>query len=212
MIRNLELSLDERKISDICDRINQGDANAFDDVVGLFGDRFRSQVRRMLRSYPRLRRWEETDDVYQSLLIKLHRALTSVSISSASEVFALAATQIRRTLIDLARHYFGKQGIGANHFSDDDLRHHAAKGGEGLGEPGSVVERKTSGAGEPSTLVQWSEFHQAVDNLPPDFRDVFQLVWYAEMTQAQIAKMLKISERTVLRRLNQARLELAQKL
>ena len=162
MIRNLELALDERKISDICERINQGDSGAFDDVVDLFGDRFRSQVRRMLRSYPRLRRWEETDDVYQSLLIKLHRALTSVSISSASEVFALAATQIRRTLIDLARHYFGKQGIGANHFSDDDLRHNAVNGEGSPGDPRSVVERKTSGSSEPSTLVQWSEFHQAV--------------------------------------------------
>ncbi len=210
MLKLADVHLDEIKIADICSRLNEGDETAFDEVVEIFGDRFRNQVRRMLRHYPRVRRWEETDDVYQTLLIKLHRALQAVPISSASDVFALAATQIRRTLIDLARHYFGKQGMGANHFSDDALKKGEVDAGE-EGSPKALADKKPTPGSEPATLLQWSEFHSAVDDLDEQAREVFQLVWYAELPHSQIARLLNISERTVLRRLNQARVSLAPK-
>lgn len=188
------------QIDQLCSRLKNSDPSAFEEVVQLFGEKFKAQVRRMLSGYPGVRRWEETDDVYQTLLVKLHHALSEVSVSSPTEVFAIASTQIRRTLIDLARHYFGKRGIGANHFSDDQNQ---------LPDGTPLITQKESTSSEPESIEQWSEFHSAVDSLEPEQKEVFQLIWYASLTQKEIATMLNVSERTVLRRLNRARLALA---
>ena len=60
----------------------------------------------MLRQdFPRLKNWEETDDVLQNAALRLDRALGVVPVASAAEFFRLAATVIRRELLDLARHY-----------------------------------------------------------------------------------------------------------
>ena len=37
----------------------------------------------MLRGYPHLQRWEQTDDVYQTALLRLHQALSQVTPESA---------------------------------------------------------------------------------------------------------------------------------
>ena len=68
----------------------------------------------MFRNYPHLRRWEQTDDVFQTAALKLHRSLAEVKPESVRQFFGLAATQIRRTLIDLARHHYGPEGSAAN--------------------------------------------------------------------------------------------------
>ncbi len=56
----------------------------------------------MLRDYPRVKRWEDSDDVLQNALIRLLQALAAVKISTAKDFYALAALQIRRELLDLA--------------------------------------------------------------------------------------------------------------
>ncbi len=191
------------QIDQLCSRLKTGDQSAFNEVVQLFGEKFKAQVRRMLSKYPGVRRWEETDDVYQTLLIKLHRSLSEVNVSSPAEIFAIASTQIRRTLIDLARHYFGKRGVGRNHFSDD----------QNLQPDGNPqINQKESPSSEPESIEQWSEFHSAVESLETDQKEVFQLIWYASLTQKEIATMLNVSERTVLRRLNRARLALSEQI
>ena len=152
------------QIDQLCSRLKTGDQSAFNEVVQLFGEKFKAQVRRMLSKYPGVRRWEETDDVYQTLLIKLHRSLSEVNVSSPAEIFAIASTQIRRTLIDLARHYFGKRGVGRNHFSDD----------QNLQPDGNPqINQKESPSSEPESIEQWSEFHSAVESLETDQKEVF---------------------------------------
>ena len=71
-------------------------------------------TRRMLKDYARLRRWEQTGDVLQNALLRLHRALASERPRSVRAFLALAATQIRRELIDLSRHHFGPEGQAAH--------------------------------------------------------------------------------------------------
>ena len=55
---------------------------------------------------------EQTDDVLQNAVVRLLRALEEVRPPSVRAFFGLAATQMRRELLDLARRYQGRGGPG----------------------------------------------------------------------------------------------------
>ena len=70
-------------------------------------------TRQMLRGYAMVHRWEQTGDVLQAAMIRLCKALDEVQLKSVRHFYRLAALQIRRELLDLARHYSGPEGIGS---------------------------------------------------------------------------------------------------
>ena len=98
--------------------------------------------------------------------------------------FSLATLQIRRELLDLARHYFGPQGTGANHAS------------HGRDSEAGPLDRADSAA-EPSKQAEWCEFHRIIDTLPQEERDVVGLLYYHGMAQAEAAEILGVTVRTV---------------
>lgn len=184
------------------DRLKAGDPAARDQLIARAGDRLRALTRRMLGKYERLRGFEETDDVYQNAAVRLLRALAAVPIETPADFFRVAALQIRRELINLSRHYFGPQGAGAN---ERPLRA-AALGTDSTGSfavPGESTF-------DPPRLAAWSELHERIDALPSEERDVFDLIWYHEMTHGEAASLLSVSESTVKRRWAAARLRLAE--
>ena len=63
-------------------------------------------------------------------------------------------------------------------------------------------------ADEPATLAAWCEFHEQVRHLPPDEREVVDLLFYQELTQAEAAALLQVTKRTVQRRWQSALLKL----
>lgn len=176
----------------ILNRAAQGHEDARGELITAASERLLKLTRRMLRNYPHLRRWEQTDDVFQTAAIRLSRSLAEVRPETPQQFFGLAVTQIRRTLIDLARHHFGPEGHAAHHHSD----------GPG-GQP--AVERHADPLAEPENLQQWADFHEAVDSLPAEERDVISLHWYGGLPQQEIASMLDISVPTAQRRLYRAR-------
>src|SRR5271169_220723 len=99
------------------DRLRSGDRSARDELLGHASERLMRLTRKMLRDFPGVHRWEQTDDVLQNASLRLCRALGAVQPATAADFFRLAATQIRRELFDLARRYKGAQGHGANHAS-----------------------------------------------------------------------------------------------
>ena len=179
---------------------SSGAISARDVLIERMMDRLVRLTRRMLRAYPHLRRWEETDDVFQEAALRLYRALREVEPRSTREFFGLAALQIRRTLIDLARHHFGPLGGAANYRSDpllaDGVRSTNAWGTTDCGD-------------EPQSLADWTAFHAFVDELPAEERDVFHFVWYGAATYAEAAELLGVTRRTAIRRMNRARRLLA---
>lgn len=175
-------------------RANQGEAAARQELIGAAAERLRLLAKRMLRKYPRLQRWEETDDVMQEATWKLFRSLEAVQPGSVREFFGLAATQVRRTLLDLLRHHFGPEGGAANHETDLTL--------------GEQVQSFRDSQGGPETLEEWSRFHELAEGLPDEEKEAFSLVWYGGITQREAAEILGISERTMIRRMNRARLSL----
>ena len=176
------------------DRLGAGDDSARGALLDCAGSRLARLTHKMLKGFTGVGRWEQTDDVLQNALLRLDRALTSVAPPTALDFFRLAAAQIRRELIDLARHYYGPQGLGANH---------ASRGGSRDPLPAHPAP-----AEEPSALSAWCEFHEQVRHLPPDEREVVDLLFYQELTQAEAAELLQVTKRTVQRRWQSALLKL----
>ena len=66
---------------DLLDRLRAGDGSARDSLIALAQARFVALARAMLRRYPHVRRWEQTDDLLQAALMRLHRSLARCAIS-----------------------------------------------------------------------------------------------------------------------------------
>ncbi|SIN78853.1 RNA polymerase sigma-70 factor, ECF subfamily [Singulisphaera sp. GP187] len=178
---------------DLLKRLRLGDDAARESLIALAQKRFVALARAMLRRYPHVGRWEQTDDLLQAALLRLHRSLAEVRPEGVAHFDHLAASQIRRELLDLARRDFGPEGEGAHHHTD------------GV-DPGSRLARIEGGAERPETLDGWAAFHEAVNRLPEPERQVMDRVWYQGMSHAQAAAALGVATKTVQRRWASARL------
>ena len=100
-------------------RLKAGDEQAREELLNCSCERLTTLTRKMLKDFGRVKRWEQTDDVVQNSLLRLYRTLAEVQPANAVEFYRLAALNIRRELLDLAKHYFGPLGLGANYTSVD---------------------------------------------------------------------------------------------
>src|SRR5689334_21022545 len=157
------------------DRLQAGDESARKELLNCACERLTRLTRKMLKSYPRLKRWEQTDDVMQNAVMRLYRALGDVRPASAADFFRLAAVNVRRELLDLAKHYYGPQGRGTKHASVDQ-RPPAEGDAPAAYEPAEV-------SGGPDRLAAWTEFHRQVERLPDEERETFDLLWYHGLSQ-----------------------------
>ncbi|MFM7135879.1 MAG: RNA polymerase sigma factor, partial [Planctomycetota bacterium] len=152
-------------------------------------------TRRMFHGRPGLQRWEQTDDVFQNAMLRLHKALATSEVESVRHFFNLATVQIRRELIDLGRKHFGPHGLGRNHHTDR----------QPADDRGGTLHALEA---EPLDLGTWTEFHEQVALLPDDEREVVDLLYYEGVSQEEAAEVLGCSVRTIRRRWNDAKLRL----
>jgi len=191
-------------LDDCLVRLAAGDLTARDAIIERCANQFRRLTKRMLSGFPNVRRWDDTDDVFQNAVMRLYRTLAHLPITQPREVMALAATELHRELIDLARKHSGPMSFAANHATNLPWR-------EGPQEAPLPVAVSEAALGE-DLLDRWGRFHEAVTTLAPELREVFQFVWYLDADTATIARLLACSERTVQRRWNDARLAVRVKL
>ena len=155
-------------------------------------EHMRTVAHRMLRRFPQVRRWEETDDVVQGAALRLTRALESVAPHDARHFLNLMAMQVRRELIDLARRYGGVESFAQHHETNAiqiDGRH--------------VLHSDLASDPVPKDAESenlWGRFHEAAESLDEESRELFSLVWYLGLNQEQAALALGCSVRTVARR------------
>jgi len=180
-------------------QLRAGDDRARKELLNCACDRLTHLTRKMLKGFSRVKRWEQTDDVLQNAMMRLYRSLENVQPANAVEFYRLAALNIRRELLDLAKHYYGPRGLGANYASVD----------KGSDQSGAALpfEQQVSDD-DAGRLAAWTAFHAQVEQLPADEKEVFDLLWYQELTQAEVAALLNVSERTIKRRWAAARLRL----
>jgi RNA polymerase sigma factor (sigma-70 family) len=181
------------------DRLQAGDPAAQDELLHRVGSRLERLARKMLHRFPGVRRWSETGDVLQNATLRLLRALQEVRPVTTRELFSLAAEQLRRELLDLTKHFFGPHGLGANHASQ-------------TGHPDSQAAAwEPPAPDDAEELERWCAFHEAVAQLPEEEREVVGLVFYHGWTQAQIAELFQVNERTIRRYWQSACLRLAER-
>lgn len=174
-------------------RLNAGDRAARDEMLRHLATRLERLTRKMLRDFPGVRRWAQTDDVLQGALLRLTRSLEEVRPTTLRAFLGLSSTLIRRELLDLARKHYGPEGVGANHASVPAPGDNTA----GLLDPPARTE-------DPLNLAAWQEFHATVQELPPEQREVVELVFYQGLSQPEAATLLEISLKTVQRRWHKA--------
>src|SRR5436305_5024138 len=112
-----EAAIDTTQLNNWVDRLRTGDLTARDELLRGACHRLERLARKMLQRFPSVQRWADTDDVLQSALLRLLRALEQVRPSSVRDFFGLAAEQMRRELLDLARRFHGPEGFAAHHES-----------------------------------------------------------------------------------------------
>lgn len=171
------------------DRIAAGDGGAQDELLRSASARLQRLARKMVRNFPRVQQLNDTADVLQNAIIRLLRALGAVKPSSTRDFFALAGEQLRRELLDLARRC---KVVPASLEEGPDS--------PPVFDPGDRVDH----------CDLWSAFHEQVQQLPPEEREVVGLIFYHGWTQAQVAELFDVSERTVRRWWVTARLRLQQ--
>jgi RNA polymerase sigma factor (sigma-70 family) len=103
--------------------------------------------------------------------------------------------QIRRELIDLARHY----------------RKCAEKAGGAVCEQDGEEEAEPAGT-DAGDLDLWTAFREQVEQLPAEEREVIMLTFYHGWAHAQIAELFQVDERTVRRRWRSGCLKLSEAL
>jgi RNA polymerase sigma-70 factor (ECF subfamily) len=182
------------------DRLRDGDAAARNELIRHAQGRLRLLTRQMLRRYPGVHQWEETSDVFQNVLCRLDRALREVSLASPHDFLCLAAAHVRRELIDLARHHYGPEGVAR----------HQEPPGRPEGDAGPPDPSDSSD--DPHKLAVWSEVHGHIAALDEPDRELFELLYYQGLTQAQAAVLLNLPPRTLRRRWQAARLRLMDRL
>lgn len=184
------ITLDTIRLKGWMKRMQDGDLSARDELLTAARRRLEALARAMLRRFPNVRRWAESDDVFQDVSIRLCRCLEKMQFESTKDFYRVATKNMRHVLLDLARHFASSKGPQA-----------LLEASLGRSEPDEdyVQLEQVASIEEPADLDQWAAFHEAVGNLPADEREAFGLDFYHGWNQADIAELLFVSERTVRR-------------
>jgi RNA polymerase sigma-70 factor (ECF subfamily) len=146
------------------------------------------------RGYPRLARPPvnlETDELLGGVVAGLLGGLRSVRPQTVRQFFALASQHMRWQLNDMARRLDEQPAAAA------------------LAESGVAAPPSSSCSG---LTPDGRRMFESIDGLPEPEREAFELVRIQGLTHAEAATLVGVSERTLQRRVNRARLLLAERL
>ena len=193
------------QIQTLVERLSEGDLSAREQLISASWERLLRMTRHISRDFAGVRRWEQTEDVWQNACLRIWKALEKVQIQDARHFLRLAAEKIRFELIDLARHHQGPRGHGRHHQTVTS----SAGFSEEVFHKG--MEDHTQAILSPSQQAEGHDLHQLIEQLPDALKEVFDLHYYHDLPQAEIAQLLGVDVRTVKRKWRAARLALQSK-
>lgn len=147
----------------------------------------------LVRSYPRLMRPPlnlQSDEMLSAVVDRLIKAMRELRPTNVRQFFALANQHMRWELNDLARRL------------DSQTRVHE------LNEAIVVAPENSGSQLSPNA----SRMLAAIEELPDDEREVFDLVRIQGLSQTEVADLLDVSPKTIQRRLNRSIIQLTSKL
>ena len=168
----------------LLDRLRQGDREARQLLLERACERLRRLAGRMWHgSFPELARRHEVDSVVHETWVRLLQALDKTEPPTVSDFFRLAAHKFRQVLVDMAqgeRRRVQREVLGLS-------------GADSEGPAPSAA----STSYDPARLALWTEFHEKVATLSEQERAVFEMHYYLELPQAEIARVLGLHPRKV---------------
>lgn len=168
-------------------KIKTKESKAREELIAHSLDRLQRLSRKMFRKHPNLCTLEQTDDIVQKLVIKLHKMLDDLIPEDTASYFKLASQNLRWVLLDLAR---------------SSLARNKAKNSGDMST--SVKNNKLLNTkdpdGGPSNYAEWTEFYEKIELLPDEHKQLFNLLWFQGLSQADAAKFLDIPLRTLARK------------
>ena len=180
------------------EQLNAGDASVRGELLNIACARLMHLTSRMRHDFQGMAdggpgESRSTEDVFQNASARLYQALHDTPIKDVRHFYRLAAIQIRRELIELCRQ--------CQQLDPEARAVRGAAANEAAKSPLSVED-----------LRQWADFHDCVDALPEDEREVFELIWYHELTRHEAADLLGVPLPEVRRLWRDARLSLHRRL
>ncbi len=171
-------------LQSLIDRLLRGDDAARADLLSRAYQRLSRIASAMFhRDFPGLRDRHDLESVVDESWARLMRALETARPPTVEDFLRLVAHKVRHVLLDMA----ARQKRGDDRMRDPDGRN---RGPAGNREPADESL-------EPGRLALLSEFHRQVENLPADERLVFDLHYYTDLPQAEIARLLGMHPRKV---------------
>ena len=183
-------------------RLGDRDDSARKELLEFAHRRLKILADRMFLRFPLLYAREQSDDLFQEAMLRLWQSLEQVSPLTVAGFMGLAAAQMRRSLADLARRHFGR---------DNELNA-AGSYDRPIIQCGdlAVHHQADDPRNAPLELASWSEFHAAADLLSEPHRTAFDLLFYHELPQSEVAELMSVSIRQVQRYWSEGRLKLSQ--
>src|SRR5262252_1326491 len=166
-------------LQDLLDRLRQGDREARRLLLERACERLRRLAGRMLHgSFPELARRHELDSVVHETWVRLLQALDKTEPATVADFFRLAAHKFRQVLLDLAQ-------------GERRRAQREVLGLSGVDSEGAAASTASTTC-DPARLALWTEFHERVATLTEPERAVFEMHYYLELPQAEIAQVLEL--------------------
>ena len=170
------------ELQNLLDQLRQGDPAAKRAFLDRASVRLRRLAAKMLYgSFPALQNQHDVDSVAHETWLRLIQALDKTDPPTVEDFFRLAAHKIRQVLLDMTAQH-KKRGHQLN-VSDSTSSN-----------PIELAGNQTYNA---ERLALWTEFHNKVDTLPEQERAVFEMHYYLDLPQAEIARLLNLHPRKV---------------
>jgi RNA polymerase sigma factor (sigma-70 family) len=184
----------------LIERLGDGDVAARKDLLERIHHRLTRIAASSMQRFPRLRALHDVDSVVDDAWVQLMKALETTRPETPEAFYRLVFRKVRHVLLDMSR----RQG------REDARRRDGPPGPGSTNSPAPFEIADTTM--EPSRLAFWTEIHREVGRLPKDQRAVFRFHYFAELPQADIARLLDLHPRQVSRLWMAATMRLARRL
>jgi RNA polymerase sigma-70 factor (ECF subfamily) len=176
------------------EQLNTGDSSVRGELLNIACERLMQLTERLQREFRATGQVPSTEDVFHGASLRLYQSLHDTPIRDVRHFYQIATVEIRRELIELCRYCRDLRRDDADDTGRSGQRH---------GAQGDQADRVAA-----EELRRWAQLHDSIDALPELEREVFQLVWYHEMTREQAASLLGLPLAEVRRLWRAARLNL----
>jgi RNA polymerase sigma factor (sigma-70 family) len=172
------------ELQGLLDRLRQGDRQARQLLLERACERLRRLAGRMLHgSFPELARRHEVDSIVHETWVRLLQALEKTEPPTVADFFRLAAHKFRQVLLDMAR-------------SERRRAQREVLGLSGADSYAALGSAPNTSC-DPARLALWTEFHEKVATLSNEERAVFDMHYYLDLPQVEIARVLELHPRKV---------------